>query len=47
MGKFEIRTDKSEKYRFNLKVSNGQMIGNSEMYSSSYAMENGIASIKK
>lgn len=31
---------------FNLKASNGQVIGNSEMYSSSSAMENGIASVK-
>ena len=32
---------------FCLKSSNGQVIGNSEMYSSSSAMENGIASVKK
>lgn len=31
---------------FNLKASNGQVIGTSEMYSSSTAMENGIASVK-
>ena len=32
---------------FCLKSSNGQVIGNSEMYSSKSAMENGIASVKK
>lgn len=32
---------------FCLKSSNGQVIGNSEMYSSNLAMENGIASVKK
>lgn len=31
---------------FNLKASNGQVIGISEMYSSNSAMENGIASVK-
>ncbi|WP_353778055.1 DUF1508 domain-containing protein [Winogradskyella sp. 3972H.M.0a.05] len=31
---------------FNLKAANGQVIGNSEMYSSTSAMENGIASVK-
>jgi uncharacterized protein YegP (UPF0339 family) len=32
---------------FNLKSSNGQVIGNSEMYNSASAMENGISSVKK
>ncbi|MDO5978356.1 YegP family protein [Flavivirga spongiicola] len=32
---------------FNLKATNGQVIGTSEMYSSTSAMENGIASVKK
>ncbi len=31
---------------FNLKASNGQIIGTSEMYSSTSAMENGISSVK-
>ncbi len=31
---------------FNLKASNGQVIGTSEMYSSNSAMENGISSVK-
>ncbi len=32
---------------FNLKATNGQVIGTSEMYSSTSGMENGIASVKK
>ena len=32
---------------FNLKSTNGQVIGTSEQYSSASAMENGIASVKK
>ncbi|RIA08497.1 hypothetical protein OE09_0310 [Flavobacteriaceae bacterium MAR_2010_72] len=32
---------------FNLKAGNSQVIGSSEMYSSSSAMENGINSVKK
>lgn len=31
---------------FNLKSTNGQVIGSSEMYSSTSAMENGIESVK-
>lgn len=32
---------------FNLKASNGQVIGTSEMYNSKASMENGIESVKK
>ena len=32
---------------FNLKATNGQVIGHSEMYSSAAAMEGGISSVKK
>lgn len=32
---------------FNLKATNGQVIGKSEMYSSVAACENGIESVKK
>lgn len=45
-GNYERKlSQKSEPY-FVLKASNGQVIGKSEMYSSSAAMENGIASVK-
>lgn len=46
-GKYERKTAKDGSAYFNLKATNGQVIGASEMYSSSSAMENGIASIKK
>ena len=45
--KFDRLEYKSGKPYFNLKATNGQVIGNSEMYSSVSAMENGIASVKK
>ncbi|WP_127022367.1 YegP family protein [Flagellimonas beolgyonensis] len=47
MGKFEIKTDKSGKFRFNLKAGNGQVILSSEAYNSKSACENGIESVKK
>jgi len=45
--KFERLESKSGKPYFNLKATNGQVIGNSEMYESTSSMENGIASVKK
>jgi uncharacterized protein YegP (UPF0339 family) len=45
--KFERLESKSGSPYFNLKASNGQVVGTSEMYSSLSAMENGIASVKK
>ncbi|GAB6010025.1 YegP family protein [Dysgonomonas reticulitermitis] len=38
---------KNGKPYFNLKASNGQVIGTSEMYESVAARDNGIASVKK
>lgn len=46
-GRFERLTSKSGKPYFNLKASNGQVIGTSQMYSSEETMENGIKSVKK
>jgi uncharacterized protein YegP (UPF0339 family) len=37
----------NDKHYFVLKASNGQIIGNSEMYASKAGMENGIESVKK
>lgn len=37
---------KNGKYYFNLKASNGQIIGTSEMYESENGRDNGIASVK-
>ena len=45
--RFERKTAKDGSPYFNLKSTNGQVIGNSEMYSSTSAMENGVESIKK
>lgn len=45
--RFERKTAKDGSPYFNLKASNGQIIGTSEMYSNTNGMENGIASVKK
>jgi len=45
--RYERKETKSGKHMFNLKASNGQVIGTSESYNSSAACENGIASVKK
>lgn len=45
--RYERKRSTNEKHYFNLKASNGQVIGSSEMYESSAAMENGIASVTK
>ncbi|MDX1830428.1 MAG: YegP family protein [Lutibacter sp.] len=44
---YERLQSKNGKPYFNLKASNGQVIGTSEMYESTSGMENGIASVKK
>lgn len=45
--RYERKEAKDGRPFFNLKASNGQVIGSSQMYSSEDAMENGIASVKK
>ncbi|HEX5743645.1 MAG TPA: YegP family protein [Flavobacteriaceae bacterium] len=45
--KFERLKSKSGQSYFNLKATNGQIIGTSEMYTSESGMENGITSVKK
>lgn len=45
--RFERKVSKNEKFYFNLKATNGQIIGTSEMYESKAACENGIESVKK
>ena len=45
--KFEVKVAKNGKPFFNLKASNGQVIGASQMYSSEATMKNGIASVAK
>lgn len=44
--RFDRRTSSGGSPYFVLKAGNGEIIGKSEMYSSTSAMENGIASIK-
>lgn len=44
--RFERKASSSDEPYFVLKASNGQVIGQSEMYSSDSAMENGISSVQ-
>jgi uncharacterized protein YegP (UPF0339 family) len=44
--RFDKKESASGKPYFNLKASNGQIIGASEMYESIAARDNGIASVK-
>ncbi len=45
--RFELKTAKNGKFFFNLKATNGQVIGSSEMYESESGRKNGIESVKK
>ena len=45
--RFDKLEAKNGKYYFNLKAANGQIIGNSEMYESIAARDNGIESVTK
>lgn len=45
--RFERKEAANGKPYFNLKATNGQVIGNSEQYESEAARENGIESVKK
>ncbi|WP_149241483.1 YegP family protein [Dyadobacter sp. 32] len=45
--RYEKNTSKNGKYYFNLKATNGQIIGSSEMYESTSGRDNGIESVKK
>ena len=45
--KFDRLTAKNGKPYFNLKATNGQIIGSSEMYESEAARNNGIDSVKR
>ncbi len=46
-GAFEIKANSKGEPYFILKATNGQEIGRSEYYSSTSAMENGMASVSK
>ncbi|MBQ9400465.1 MAG: YegP family protein [Bacteroidales bacterium] len=45
--RFEVKEAKNGKPYFNLKASNGQVIGASQMYASERTMKAGIASVMK
>lgn len=45
--RFDLLESKNGKVYFNLKASNGQIIGTSEMYESVSVRDNGIESVKK
>jgi hypothetical protein len=45
--RFETSRDKNNQFRFVLKAANGEIIGQSESYTSSSGCKNGIASVKK
>lgn len=44
--RYERKNNAAGKPMFNLKASNGQVVGTSEAYSSETARENGVASVK-
>lgn len=44
--KFDKKTSSNGKYYFNLKATNGQVIGTSEMYEAEAGRDNGIDSVK-
>ena len=43
---WERKTAKNGKFHFNLKSTNGQIIGSSQMYAGESGMENGIDSVR-
>jgi len=45
--RFEKKTAKNGKFYFNLKATNGQVIGSSQMYEAEKSCDNGIASVQK
>ncbi len=44
--KFDKKTSTNGKYYFNLKATNGQIIGSSQMYEGESGRDNGIQSVK-
>lgn len=47
MGKFVIEKSKNDKFKFNLKAGNNQIIATSQMYDSLAGCKNGIESVRK
>ncbi len=46
-GRFERLTASNGKFYFNLKASNGQVVGSSQMYEAESGRDNGIDSVKR
>ena len=46
MGKFVVK-ESATGFKFDLKATNGQVIGSSQMYASEASCKNGIASVMK
>ncbi len=46
-GKFEIKQASNDKWHFNLKATNGQVVGSSQMYASESGMKNGVESVMR
>ena len=47
MGKFEIYKDPQGKYRWRLRASNGEIIGQGEAYETKQGCKDGIDAVKK
>jgi len=47
LSQFEKNKSVNEKFYFNLKATNGQIIGTSQMYASQAGCDNGIASVQE
>ena len=45
--RYEVKEAKNGKFHFNLKATNGQVIGSSQLYASEATCKNGIESVKK
>lgn len=45
--RYERKTSSNGKFMFNLKATNGQVIGSSEMYETAAGRDNGIESVKR
>lgn len=46
-GAFEVKTAKNGHFHFVLKSTNGQIVGQSEMYTTESGCKNGVASVQK
>lgn len=46
-GAFEVKASSNEKHHFVLKATNGQVVGQSQMYASRISAEQGVESVKR